>query len=778
MSAPPPGSRAPVGIAGIWPRRAALAVAGPLLFLLLTEASLRLARFGHSTHLFVPEGTPGVYRTNPHFTSPFLPDAFDIAPLDLRLTLRKPPGAVRVFVLGESAARGVPEPGFGIAEHLRAQLRRAYPQKAVEVYNLGIVAINSHAVLQAAIDAAAFEPDLFVVYMGNNEVIGPFGPGSVTGAAVPPVWVARLSHWVAGTRTGQLMALAIRSLTGPPVAWRGMGTFSGRTVGGEDGRLEGVYRNFEGNLRSILAAARGCGARVVLTTVVANLADCAPFASVHSRAFEGARQADWSRLEAEGLRLWESDEPEASASALRAALAVDPGFAESHFVLGKDLEALGDAAGARREWLQALHWDALRFRPDPEINAVIRRVAASAGPGVRLVDASLEFGADAASDAPAAGSGLLWEHVHLNWEGNRRLGLRLAQESAGLLFAGEAHEPWLDAEGAARALGYTVFGRENVLRTLTTIRDKPPFTSQVTFAEDALRHVVEGRRAVADAAAPGASSEALGRVREAVRADPRNAELALRLAEVAVASQEPELALEALDTAAGLRPPNADLRVRRAQTLVLLGRLEEAEDEIARAVAAGPNHLPAYTEMVDIARRSQRFERAAQALRGALARSPSSDYLRLTEADLLFFEGRTHEAVRRCRSVLDRDPSSAEALGRLVSLATAEGRNDDAWALRVRAERDQPLNFENNMALARGYKSRGDRGGEAASLERAARCGPAEPEVHVFLARESLAAGALQQALLEFSRARRAALIEDRPAFAAKVAEMIAAVPR
>ena len=41
-----------------------------------------------------------------------------------------------------------------------------------------MAAINSHVVLPIAKDAARYEPDLFVVYLGNNEVIGPFSVGS------------------------------------------------------------------------------------------------------------------------------------------------------------------------------------------------------------------------------------------------------------------------------------------------------------------------------------------------------------------------------------------------------------------------------------------------------------------------------------------------------------------------------------------------------------------------------------------------------------------------
>jgi hypothetical protein len=122
-----------------------------------------------------------------------------------------------VVVLGESAAQGVPAPQFGFAAQLRAQLRSRYPGRAVEVINTGIVAINSHAVYQIARQMADLSPDAFVVYMGNNEVVGPYGPGCAYLSEMPPLWVIRLSIWVKSTRTGQLVNAAVGAFPGAAI---------------------------------------------------------------------------------------------------------------------------------------------------------------------------------------------------------------------------------------------------------------------------------------------------------------------------------------------------------------------------------------------------------------------------------------------------------------------------------------------------------------------------------------------------------------------------------
>ena len=91
----------------------------------------------------------------------------------------KPAGKVRIFVLGGSAAMGTPDPSFNFGQILGVMLREQYPGVQFEVVNGAMTAINSYVVREIARDCAAREPDLFVVYMGNNEVIGPYGPGTV-----------------------------------------------------------------------------------------------------------------------------------------------------------------------------------------------------------------------------------------------------------------------------------------------------------------------------------------------------------------------------------------------------------------------------------------------------------------------------------------------------------------------------------------------------------------------------------------------------------------------
>jgi tetratricopeptide (TPR) repeat protein len=205
---------------------------------------------------------------------------------------------------------------------------------------------------------------------------------------MPPLWVIRASVFARSTRTGQLLGSLIARLSpgGRRAEWGGMSMFVDSAVAGDDPRLGAVYTNFAANLRGIVKAASAAGAKTVLCTVVANLKDCAPLLSAHRRGLTQGELSSWRAAFDAGRLAWAIGDKDRARAELGEALRIDPQYADTHFMLGSlDLEA-GDTGSARRRFVEALHWDALRFRPDPRINQVIREVAAEGGGGVSLLD--------------------------------------------------------------------------------------------------------------------------------------------------------------------------------------------------------------------------------------------------------------------------------------------------------------------------------------------------------------------------------------------------------
>jgi len=85
----------------------------------------------------------------------------------------------RTAVFGESAALGDPAPSYGAGRYLQAMLSEQFPDEKFEVVNVSITAINSHAILPIARECARQQGDFWIIYMGKNEMVGPFGAASV-----------------------------------------------------------------------------------------------------------------------------------------------------------------------------------------------------------------------------------------------------------------------------------------------------------------------------------------------------------------------------------------------------------------------------------------------------------------------------------------------------------------------------------------------------------------------------------------------------------------------
>ncbi len=777
MPDPKPAARRHAAPRRTWVYRAALAVGLPLALFLALEAGLRLAGYGRPTTFLVPDAKPGYFRTNPDFASLFLPGNFDLRPLSIRVAARKAPNTVRIVVLGESAAQGVPVPSFAFAPQLRAQLRSRYPGKEFEVIDTGIVAVNSHVIYQIAREMAGFEPDIFLVYAGNNEVVGPYGPGCAYLSQMPPLWVIRASVFVRSTRTGQLLGSLIARLSphGRRTAeWGGMSMFVDSAVVGDDRRLGAVYRNFAANLRGIVKAASGAGARTVLCTVVANLKDCPPFLSVHRAGLAGADIAAWKAAFDAGRLAWVYGDAARAKAALGEALRIDPEYADTQFMLGSlDLQS-GDIAAARRRFVEALHWDALRFRPDPAINEVIRSVAGSSGGGVTLLDLADELGADPDSTGPISGREILFEHVHFDWGGNYRLARLMARSCAAAALGGDPGDSgWLGSDACAAALAYTPHERLPMLLRNDVLVRRPPFTNQLTHVEDEARiaREIEAARKVADD--PAAAARAAEIAKAALSRDPDNPELAGILEGIDLDLGDLEGALALARRAEELLPADFATSADEASILVRLGRIPEAEALLGRASSSGADIDLLAPVMADFWTRAQRTGEGKRFLEAAIAENPRDLRLQVVRAGLLRSSGDAAGAEREFRSILAENPSSEDALESLVSLLMDSGRHEEAEKLSLASAEAQPRNQENSLRAVKACEAAGDAEGAVLNMEAAERSGPVDATFELTLALKLYKMGRIGEMMDHLALARRLSLGEGNPAVTDSIGALV-----
>ena len=255
----------------------------PLLFMCLLELGLRLAGFGYPTAFLLKSSNHGqeTFVQNNRFGWRFFGPRAARQPDATSIPREKPSGTIRIVVFGESAAFGDPQPRFGLPRMLEAMLELRHPDKKFEVVNAAMTGINSHVILPLARDCEKAGADVWVIYRGNTEVVGPFGAGTVFGTQTAPLAMIRAGLALKATKTGQLFdALrgAAQKTGGGSGGWEGMRAFIKYKLAQADTRLGAVYSNFEKNLKDIIAAGQNSGAKIVLSTVGVNLKDCAPFA--------------------------------------------------------------------------------------------------------------------------------------------------------------------------------------------------------------------------------------------------------------------------------------------------------------------------------------------------------------------------------------------------------------------------------------------------------------------------------------------------------------------
>ncbi len=477
--APPPGRK--------WLFRLVALVVIPLVLLGGIEAGLRLAGYGYDPALFkkITIGGKEYYVNNETFGLRFFPPQLARSLGPIRLPVKKSADAYRIFILGESAAMGDPEPAYGAGRYLEALLSARYPQTHFEIVNLGITAINSHVILPIARDCAKAGGDLWIVYMGNNEMVGPFGAATVFGAKTPPLSLIRLNLAVQKMRLGQWLVNAGRRLESggdSAPSWGGMEMFVDNQIPLDDPRRAAVYHNFSRNLHDILQAGLGSGAKVLLNTVAVNLKDCAPFASMVNSNLPPVDRAQFDQLFKIGVQSAEQGDFAAAAREFAAAARLDPSNAELQFRWGQSLLPLTNVAAAREHLQAACDDDVLPFRTDSRLNTLIADAGRQlANDHLILFDAAGALATN--SPSGVCGNETFYEHVHFNFDGSYQLGRAWAGQVAALLPAAiasrAAGNDWATQAACDQRLGLSDWNRLAIYQHMIGRLQGPPLSGQL-----------------------------------------------------------------------------------------------------------------------------------------------------------------------------------------------------------------------------------------------------------------------------------------------------------
>jgi len=281
----------------------------------------------------------------------------------------KPPGTVRIFLVGESAAKGYPQPrNLSMQSFLGRMLADAWPDRRVEVIGLGTTAVASFPLVYLVRDAVRFEPDLVVFYVGNNEFFGAYGVASINSFGTLPTWALPAMRAIRGLAVVQALESVVRGKADESRTL--MEQMIGKTVIAANSPLrQAAARNLETHLGTMLEITRRAGVPSIVCTTASNESGLAPLG--------------------------------------------DGGEAAARFARGHELAGNGDRTAARAEFLAARDLDTMPWRPITATEQAIR--AAATRHEAILCDVAERF--REASPDGGIGWDLLDDHVHLTLRG-------------------------------------------------------------------------------------------------------------------------------------------------------------------------------------------------------------------------------------------------------------------------------------------------------------------------------------------------------------------------
>ena len=459
----------------------------PLLFFVLLEFSLMA--FGVGTafdyfHKIDIDGEPH-YQENPDFANQFYPASLNIGPLENTFAEERSPDSLRVYVLGGSAAQGFPLKNHGIDRLLAAQLRAALPSRKIEVINTAMTSVNSHVVYAVAKSIPDNSADFAVILMGNNEVVGPYGPGTFNQNFLANINLIRGIQALKRTRIWQALDGLLQQVKPTDamqeLEWEGMQMFTNNGVPHDDPRMDNVYDHYQDNLVSIIETLRDKGIHVILSSVPVNLRHSPPFLSVQSPGLSAEQLDQWGERTGRGAKSSDAENWGDAVTHFQAALEIDPDYADTHFRLATAFENMGQFQEAKTHYQRALDLDALRFRADTKINQIIQEVAAGVeGDTFSFVDSAAAF--EQASQPFQPGWNLLLEHVHYDFSGNHVLAAETSRSIMSNLSAAGDYQPLPGVEVAKR-VGFPNYDTIEEIRNLQGMIQHPPFPGQSNYAE-------------------------------------------------------------------------------------------------------------------------------------------------------------------------------------------------------------------------------------------------------------------------------------------------------
>lgn len=325
----------------------------------------------------------------------------------------KKPNTIRIFCIGGSASAGWPHPmDERFSSYLEKYLNSSESTKKTEVINCSAHGFASYRVKHVFKAILAYEPDIVIVWCGNNEFLE-------VRRYISSGFQKTVDKLASSIRTVQLLKkifnkpqLEGNELNVAQSFWKKVQQEAIELRSNPElfGKVKMHYRS---SLQQIAQDAVNNNVLPVFMTVPVNLRDWEPNVSVCN--LHGPDSSKWAALFNEGRKnLLISNFAEAKQS-LSEAIRLEPEHAESYFWLARTSEFLHDTVNARINYSLARDFDYNPFRALSSFNGIVKQIVKEEK-GCLLFDADSLFSVHANKGIP--GFDLLLDYVHPTRFGN------------------------------------------------------------------------------------------------------------------------------------------------------------------------------------------------------------------------------------------------------------------------------------------------------------------------------------------------------------------------
>ena len=569
----------------------------------------------------------------------------------------------RIFCVGGSTTFGRPyRDKLSFCGWLRAYLLAADPSRDWEVINAGGISYASYRVARVMSELTAYQPDLFIVYSGQNEFLEHRSYGALQEL---PVWLINLDASLSNTRTYSAMKRAIDAIKpgsnelslqrdelaeeADDILNHTMGPISYHR---DDELKEQIIMHYRLNLTRMAKIADSVDAGLVFVVPAINIKDITPFKSEHRNDLDIDTLVQWQSLYSEARKLQQAGSLDEAMAKYEQTLALDDRYAELYYRIGQVRFEQGRYDQAEAAFRRAVEEDVAPLRILDRMQQTIAEVAAAED--VPLIDYPAiirraylnEYGHS------VFGSEFFADHVHTNSEGYRKLGIALFDQ--------------LESQGIVRpAADWNAASAEAVRQQLLGSLESED--EGITFLN--LGAVFEWA---------GKFEEAHSALLRALEILGPNEDTYLRLASSSYALGRLDDAYDYIRATQALDPGVRGLNTKLAMIRLEQGKIDEAVAYCKSELNADPyNHLPHICLAKALLAQGQ-TEQARNHFDRALAMRPDSGYVRLTYADYMFERQRYDEALQHGREALDINPVDQEAHNILGQIMIRQGNLEQA----------------------------------------------------------------------------------------------------